>query len=89
MPNEPTKRKRRPTVQIDFDGSILTVPVKYRTIRAQAELREEIKRGECPHPAVAITVRCQGCGRLHIYIANTWPEGAILGECRIRQNEIV
>lgn len=90
MKNEPTtKRRRKPTVQIDFDGSTLTVPLKYKTIRAQAKLREEIKRGECPHPAVAITVRCQGCGRLHIYVANEWPIGAILGVCRIRQNEIV
>lgn len=89
------KRKRgefaKRFAYIDFDGSKLCVGKQYKSYKAQEKLFSDARKGNCPHPAVMLTVRCQLCGLNEVHIVHEYPVegGTIQLELPIAHNHII
>lgn len=71
--------RNKGTTIIDFDGSRIRVPGKYKDIIAQNKLFEDARKGACPCPAVMVTIRCQVCGVIEIHLLDHFPaQGATI-----------
>jgi hypothetical protein len=89
VPQNKKKRAAQKVAYIDFDGSHLAVGTQYRGYKGEEKLRRMRITGVCKHPAVMITIRCQICGRVHVYTVLDWPNpDAIIGRPVQRLNEI-
>lgn len=54
---------------LDFDGALINPGRNYRTYKALDKLKKEIRMGgECPHPAVMLTARCQCCQHVSVFL---------------------
>lgn len=69
MKHDDPRKKKEYWRGLDFDGEKLNIGRNYKDLRKAEKLRKQILQGDCPHPWVMITERCQSCGKVHVYIS--------------------
>lgn len=65
----------------DADGEPVNLGRNYKDYRKAEKLRKQVITGNCPHPWVMVTERCQSCGKIHVWISEK--KGGKLKLCRL------